>query len=57
MIQKTIMIQGKPFDYNDEHSDIKYDYMEDKKEEQARKLLIILTFFHVICLFDCRLVR
>ena len=25
MIQKTIMIQGKPFVYNDELSDIQYD--------------------------------
>lgn len=40
MIQKTIMIQGKPFVYNDELSDIQYDKMEAITEEQARKLLL-----------------
>ena len=34
------MIQGKPFVYNDELSDIQYDKMEAITEEQARKLLL-----------------
>ena len=40
MTQKTIMIQGKTFVYNDELSDIKYDNMEAITEEQARNLIL-----------------
>lgn len=41
MEQKTIIIKGKPFVYNDESKDINYDNTAPMTEESARELIIL----------------
>lgn len=49
MERKTIIIQGKPFTYNDESKTITYDSTEAITEESARQLILLTQkLFHDI---------